>query len=140
MNGLDAEMYIDVVINDVKSSFTYVNVYVAHLKKDVQVKIPHNIQKGQKIKLKGLGHADFPNDNRGDLYLTVRSITITDNPNDSGNNELYEEKIIMQKMLAVELDNFNEVNGYLETGWRVKEFKPFKNGCGEIIVYVLIEK
>jgi len=45
----------------------------------------------------------------------------------------------MQKMLVVNQDDFEEVNQYLETGWRVVDFKPFENEECEITVYVLIE-
>lgn len=44
-----------------------------------------------------------------------------------------------EKMIVVEHNDFDEVNEYLEYGWKVKEFKPFKDS-NNLYVYVLIEK
>lgn len=45
----------------------------------------------------------------------------------------------MQKIVVVEFNNFNEVNNYLGNGWKVIDFKPFKDNPS-IYVYVLLEK
>lgn len=102
---------------------------VPYLGRTIEVNVPNNIQEGHKIRLKGMGYIDTHSDKQGDLFIIVSKIKYRkDN-----------EKEIIQKMLIVQNNNFEEVNGYLENGWYIKDYKPFRQESN-LYVYVLIEK
>ncbi len=124
MSHLDAEKSIELIINGLDSEYTPVQVEIPYLNKIIEVKVPNNVQEGHKIRLEGLGYADASGI-RGDYYLVISKIKRM-----YGNQE---------KMIVVEHNDFDEVNEYLEYGWKVKEFKPFKDS-NNLYVYVLIEK
>lgn len=126
LNAFDAEIKITLDIVDLSCQYTLVQVDVPYLHKTIEVKIPHNIQKGYRVRLNGLGY-EYGQGERGDLYVTVEKIRLFK----------VGETIDMQKMLVVKYNDFCEVNDYLKNGWTVKEFKPFKESNN---VYVLIEK
>ncbi len=126
MQLYDAEIKIELNITDLNSPYTLVQVYVPYMDKTIEVKVPHNIQVGHKIRIRGMGYSDSQN-HRGDLYVTVDKI----------NRE--REKKVRQEMVVVEFNDFSEVNIRLNDGWIVKEFKPFRDG-GMVYVYVLLEK
>lgn len=132
MAGLDAEKYIDVVIN-ANSEYNFAKVDLAHLNKTIEVKIPNDIVVGQKIRLKELGYIDSSG-NRGDLYLII-----TDVKRNYGTCSEERKKVSMQKMLCVKDDYLSELNDYLAKGWRVVEFKLIRGEC-YVYAYVLIEK
>ena len=128
INALDAEIKITLDIIDLNCEYTLKQIDIPYLNKTVEVKIPHNIQPGYRIRLNGLGYED-ERGIRGDFYVTVEKIRLL---NES-------EKINMQQMIVVKNNDFYKVNEYLRDGWKVKEFKPFKDSMN-VYVYVLIEK
>lgn len=132
MVNLDAELEIVLNISNWYSQSTLVQVEIPYLRKTIEVQIPNNIQKGHKVRLKGLGYSDMLG-NKGDLYLIVSKIER------NVENNMESEAITMQKMVVVKYNDFCEVNNYLENGWKVKEFKPFREDC-MVYVYVLLEK
>ena len=134
--NLDAEIEIVLNMSSRYSQSTLVQVEIPYLRKTIEVQIPNNIQEGHKVRLKGLGYSDTLG-NKGDLYLIVSKIERFIEGN-VGNN-IESEVITMQKMVVVKYNDFCEVNNYLENGWKVKEFKPFREDC-MVYVYVLLEK
>lgn len=130
LDYLNAEIKKELTIIDLHSPFTLVQVEIPYLNKTIEVKVPNNIQEGHKIRVKGLGYSDNSG-NRGDLYLVVTKINYF--------NEKKAGDAIMQKMIVVRNNDFEVVNRYLEQGWQVKEFKPFKDSP-YVYIYVLLEK
>ena len=120
---------IDIVldIQDSDSEFTLVQVDIPYLDKSIEVKVPNDIQVGHKMRIKNLGYLDDASGIRGDLYLNISKIMKKG------------EAQVMQKIIVVEENDFDEVNEYLERGWKVKEFKPFRNDI-YLYVYVLLER
>lgn len=134
MGRLDAEINISLTIHNMQSEYTIVQVNIPYLDKDIEIKVPNNIQEGHRIRLKGLGYSDGT-ECRGDLYVVVSKIVY---PGESESVSMEGEKVSMQKMVVVEDNDFREVNNYLQSGWKVKEFKPFKYEI-YLYVYVLLE-
>lgn len=131
MGNLDATVSVPLHIINPLSEKTIVQVDIPHLNKRIEVAIPNNIQVGHRIRLKGLGYGTNPS---GDLIIEISKITIESNLKTES-----EIKYFMQKIVVVEFNNFNEVNNYLGNGWKVIDFKPFKDNPS-IYVYVLLEK
>ena len=127
MSAFDSTIDIVLDIQDSDSEFTLVQVDIPYLDKSIEVKVPNDIQVGHKMRIKNLGYIDDDSGIRGDLYLYISKIM--------KNGEVQ----VMQKMIVVEENDFDEVNEYLENGWKVKEFKPFRNDI-YMYVYVLLER
>lgn len=123
--------------NGLKScDYTLVTVSNPYNTRYVEVKIPNNIQKGYRTRVKGMGYEE-PNGNRGDLFLIVSKIIYL-NKNSCENKGYCKCE---QRFVLVRDDGFREVNEYLSMGWRVVEFKPFiRKSTDMFYVYVLIEK
>lgn len=119
LNPLDVEIKITLEIIDVNSPYTIMYVYVPHLEKTLEIKVPNDIQEGYKLRFTGLGR-DIQTGYKGDLYIIINRIIIV--------------KDETQKVLVVNNNDFSSVNEYLSQGWKVKEFLPFKD-----LVYVIIE-
>ena len=77
--------------------------------------------------MEGLGYKDSSSGIRGDLYVVISKVI--------GANII---NIPVQKMMVVYNDDFEVVNSYLDAGWKVKEFRPFKSG-DNVNVYILLE-
>lgn len=129
MGNLDVLISVPLHIVNPMRETTLVQVDVGHLNKRIEVTVPNNIQVGHRIRLKGLGYKGEP---CGDLIIEISNITIE-------NNVVQKEKCV-QKMMVVNFDHFSEVNSCLENGWRIVDFKPFKDFDKFINVYVLLEK
>lgn len=129
MSSLDVEIKIELKIYNLHTESTLVQVDVPYLNKTIEVNVPNNIQEGHKIRFKGLGCIDKSGDKKGDLYIVVSKIIYAIDGKETS----------MQKMLVVENNNFSSVNNYLESGWKIKDFKPFRQESF-LYVYVLLEK
>lgn len=138
MGKLDAEINVVLKIYNPYSEYTFVQVKVPYLGKYIEVKVPNNIQEGHRIRLKEMGYSDGFG-NKGDLYIIISNIIYGEHKETSTAENKTQEKRVMQKMVVVEYDDFDEVNNYLKNGWIVKEFKPFKRDM-YVNVYVLLEK
>ncbi len=123
----DSIIKVPLHIINPSSENTLIQVNVPYSDKRVEVTVPNNVQVGHQIRLKGL--VNWFNQ-PGDLIVEISKITIC------GNNDFKETK---QKMITVTQNNFSEVNRLLEIGWKVREFKPFKDSS-IVYVYVLLEK
>lgn len=131
MANTDITLLVPLHIMNPFSETTIIQVDVTHLNKRIEVSVPNNIQVGHRIRLKGLGYHQIPS---SDLIIEISKITI------EGMQTITSEgKNIMQKMLVVKNNDFDEVNNLLKSGWKVIEFKPFKNDIYPY-VYVLLEK
>ncbi|HEX6983363.1 MAG TPA: J domain-containing protein [Balneolaceae bacterium] len=58
----------------------------------MKVKIPAGIEDGQRLKIKGKGHANIPGGPRGDLFFTVR-VDVPEGYERKGNNIYYNHKL-----------------------------------------------
>ncbi len=131
LGNLDCMMSVPLHIYNPSSATTLIQIDVEHLGRRVEVEVPNNIQIGHKIRLKGLGYVSNP---PGDLIIEISDITF-------GNECRGGNKKFTQKMIIVENHSFNSLEYEIYKGWRVVDYKPYKDRDKLYpYLYVLLEK